>query len=202
MATVLTPAPVAPPVTQGPHRKLWTRAEYQRLEETGLPGVERLELVEGELINKLGQNRPHSGSQGSIVAWLYQVFGWRFVMFDSPIDVAPEDNPTSEPEPDAVVLKRDISQFPSDNPRPDDLHLVVEVSDSSLGWDLSTKAGLYARAGIVEYWVLDVAARRLIVHRDPSEGIYKTILVCGQNDPIAPLAAPQAEFRPAEAFIV
>src|SRR5947209_7069527 len=94
-------------------------------------------------------------------------FGERFVHPESPIDVAPEDNPTNEPEPDLIVLNRDLSNFSSANPRPQDLHLVVEVSDTTLNFDLTIKTALYARAGIVEYWVLDVSGRRLIVHRDP-----------------------------------
>jgi Uma2 family endonuclease len=197
MATLLTPVPVA----QGPRRKLWTRAECEELDAAGVFEHQHLELVEGELIDKMGKNGPHTASLAAIAVWLRRIFGDLFVLTEAPIDVAPEDNPTSEPEPDVIVLKRDFWAFTAgNNPRSEDLHLVVEVSDTTLSWDLSTKAALYARAGISEYWVLDVVARRLIVHRHPAEGIYKNILVQGRDEPIAPLAAPHAEFRPAAAF--
>jgi len=107
-----------------------------------------------------------------------RTFGEQFVIPEAPIDVAPEDNPTNEPEPDLVVLAKPSREFQDANPRFGDLRLVVEISDSTLGFDLTTKAELYVRAGIVEYWVVDVAARRLVVHlerphRDPREGLYR-----------------------------
>jgi Uma2 family endonuclease len=117
---------------------------------------------------------------------------------DAPLDVAPEDNPTNEP--DLIVLTRPSSEFQDANPRPADLRLVVEISDSTLGFDLTTKAGLYARAGIVEYWVVDIAARRLVVHRDPRDGLYRSVTAYGENETATPLASPQSEFRVASAF--
>lgn len=74
-----------------------------------------------------------------------------------------------------VVLNRDLSHFKSDRPAPKDLRLVIEAADTSLGFDRTTKAALYARAGIVEYWILDIEGRRMIVHRDPQAGQYTSI---------------------------
>jgi Uma2 family endonuclease len=161
---------------------------------------ERLELVEGELISKMGKKRPHVNAVASLAEWLGQIFGLQFVNQEAPIDVAPVDNPTNEPEPDIIVLQRERSQFRSANPRPDDLRLVVEVADTSLNFDLTTKAALYARASIMEYWVLDVSRRRLIVHRDARLSGYASIIVYGEQETVAPLAAPQVEFRVADAF--
>jgi Uma2 family endonuclease len=198
MPTLLTPA--APPAPLAPRRKRWTRAECEALEALHIFDQQHVELVEGELIDKMGKNQPHVVSLVCIVAWLQQVFGWRFVSYEGTIDVAPEDNPTSEPIPDAIVLGRDLSHFQSGHPCRGDLRLVVEVSDSSLLFDLSVKAGLYARARIVEYWVLDVTGRRLIVHRNPVAGQYESVVGYGEQETIAPLAAPHAELRVAEAF--
>src|SRR5207249_405048 len=118
----------------------------------------------------------------------------------APIDVAPEDNPSNEPEPDLIVLKRDLSHFTNENPRPEDLQLVVEVADSTLGFDLTTKASLYARAGIVEYWVLDIAGRRMIAHRDPKAGRYASVAAYSSEESVSPLAAPNSYFRIKDAF--
>jgi len=122
------------------------------------------------------------------------------VNVEAPIDVSPGDNPTNEPVPDLIVLNRASSTIVSGNAHPEDLNLVVEVSDTTLAFDLTTKAALYARAGIVEYWVLDISRRRLIVHRNPASGIYAEVTVYSEDESIAPLAAPNAEFRPALAF--
>ena len=131
-----------------------------------------------------------------------QTFGLLFVNPEAPIDVAPEDNPTNEPEPDIIVLKRELSHFRSANPKPEDLHLVVEIADTSVRFDLTTKAALYARAGITEYWVLDVAGRRLLVHREPRSGHYASVVAYSEEESVAPLAAPQKNFRVADAFPV
>ena len=188
------------PVQSDPQRKLWTRSEFDELYSSGLLNEQRLELIEGELIDKMGKKRPHGNSLRLLHRWLVGVFGWPLVGQEEPIDVAPEDNPTNEPEPDLIVSKRDLSSFTSENPRPEDLQLVVEVADSRLGFDLSTKAALYARAGILEYWVLDVPGRRLIVHRDPQAGRCVSVAAYGEDESVAPLAAPQSYLRIRDAF--
>jgi Uma2 family endonuclease len=190
----------ASPFPSGPSRKRWTRAECASLDASGLLDQQHLELVEGELIDKMGKNRPHVNALAVMHTWLLRVFGERFVNQEAPIDVSPEDNPSNEPEPDIIVLNRDFLSFRSANPGPQDLHLVVEVSDTTLNFDLTVKAALYARAGIAEYWVLDVSGRRLIVHRHPQSGKYTAILVYNEQEEVAPLAAPHAMFKPADAF--
>ena len=183
-------APLAPP------RKVWTRAECEALEERGLLTGQHLELIEGELINKMGKKLPHVSAVTLLKAWLVGVFGIPFVIQEAPVDVAPEDNPTNEPEPDIIVLKREVRSFaPDEHFQPDDLHLVVEVADSTLRFDRTVKARLYARAQIAEYWVVDVKRQRLIVHRDPDEGAYHSILAFGPDETVSPLAAPQAQAR-------
>src|SRR2546427_1819620 len=190
MPTVLTEVPSRPVPPDSP-RKRWTRAECATLEASGLLDQQRLELIEGDLISKMGKKRPHVDAASLLQGWLIQVFGGRFVNPAAPIDVAPEDNPTNEPVPDLIVLKRSFSKFRSASPQPEDLDLVVEVADTTLTFDLTVKAALYARAQIVEYWVLDVAARRLIVHRDPKSGGFASIVAYGEHESGAPPSAPQ-----------
>jgi Uma2 family endonuclease len=183
-----------------PRRKLWTRAEYEDLYKLGLLDDQRLELVEGELIDKMGKNRPHVSGVALLLHWLMGVFGARLVLQDSPINLAPDDNPTNEPEPDLVILSRDLSAFASDNPGPRDLRLVVEVANTTLAFDLKIKAALYARAGIVEYWVLDTASRRMIVHRDPREGAYSSVAAYTAEESLTPLAAPKSSLKISDLF--
>src|SRR5260370_791085 len=91
------------PARLEPPRKRWTRAELDALASTGLFDQQRLELIEGELINKMGKLPPHVNSLVLLMKWLTGVFGWGFLYPEAPIDVAPEDNPTNEPQPDLVV---------------------------------------------------------------------------------------------------
>jgi Uma2 family endonuclease len=161
---------------------------------------QRLELVEGELINKMGKNRPHTIVQTLVREALALLFGGRYVDTETTIDVASEDNPTSEPEPDVIVLVRPSPEFRSGNPQPADLRLVVEISDSTVRFDRTVKARLYARAGIVEYWVFDVEARNLVVHRDPRNGSYQSVTVYTDSESVSPLASPDREFRVGDAF--
>jgi Uma2 family endonuclease len=195
MPATLTERP-APPAVQHPPRKRWTRAECERLEALGIFEQQHLELIEGELIDKMGKNRPHVGAATLLLIWLSQVFGGRLVSAEAPIDVAPEDNPSNQPEPDLIVVTAEYAatRFWTAAPQPSDLDLVVEIADSSLPFDLMTKAALYARAGIVEYWVLDVIGRHLIVHRNPENGQYASVTSYNEQESVTPLAAPASSF--------
>jgi len=184
----ISPPPADPP------RKRWTRQECVALETSGIWAQQHLELIEGELISKMGKKRPHTNVMVIMHAWLLRVFGEQYINPETPIDVAPEDNPTNEPEPDLIVLSKPSREFKDANPQPADLRLVVEISDSTLGFDLTTKAALYARARIVEYWVVDIPGRRIIVHRDPQDGQYRSVVAYAEQESVKPLAAPDSEF--------
>lgn len=192
--------PLEPPAPLIPRRKRWTRAECELLETSGMWEQQKLELIDGELISKMGQNQRHVILLARLMEWLIRAMGPGRVNVNAPIDVAPEDNPTNEPEPDVMVRKQAPSNLRGNNPRPGDLDLVVEVSDSSLHFDLTVKARLYARAGILEYWALDVSGRRLIVHREPSLASYRSIVAYSESEKVAPLASPQHELEIAKLF--
>ena len=131
--------------------------------------------------------------EGGLTMWIAEVFGLLFLQADGTLDVSPEDNPTNEPMPDFVVLNRSFKEIKS-HTKPQDVSLLIEVSDSTLQFDSTTKARLYARAGIVEYWIIDVNGRKVIVHRAPVNGVYSSVVLYTENEPICPLGAPQAEF--------
>jgi Uma2 family endonuclease len=199
MPTAFVESPSRPNPAELP-RIRWTRAECAVLEDSGLWELQHVELIDGEVINRMPKKRPHTNTLIQVQAWLVGVFGVQFVNPESPIDVAPEDNPTNEPVPDLIVLSRPSNEIRDANPRSEDLRLVVEVSDSTLRFDLTTKAELYARAGISDYWVFDIAGRRLIVHRDPRDGRYQAITAYSEEEAASPLAAPDRAFRIAEAY--
>ncbi|HXB72334.1 MAG TPA: Uma2 family endonuclease [Candidatus Acidoferrales bacterium] len=190
IALTIAPDPPVPPI---PPRRRWTRAECSALESSGIWEQQNVELIDGELISKMGKNRPHVNALLNMMLWLMDAFGRDRVNPETPIDVAPEDNPTNEPQPDLIVLKRPSSTFQSRPPQPSELALVVEVADTTLQFDLTVKARLYARAGIVEYWVVDVTGRRLIVHRDPAPVGYRSVAAYSESEKVTPHTSPQSE---------
>jgi Uma2 family endonuclease len=194
LITIPEPIPSIPP------RKRWTRTECAQLTSAGVLDYDHLELIEGELIDKMEKRRPHVVGVAKIAGWLQRAFGQDRVNSEAAIDVAPADNPINEPEPDVIVFRRAGGAYSYSIPQPDDVALVVEVSDSTLRFDLTVKAALYARAGITDYWVLDVNGRRMIVHRDPSAAGYGSVVAYGEYEKVSLLAAPDRELLVAEIF--
>lgn len=160
-------------------RKRWTREEAHALVDQGFQNAEKWELIEGELIDKIGKKRPHIIWQSKVRHWLEEAFCWQRVESESPNNVAPNDNVRNEPEPDLKVLRNTAQTF-TDNPLPEDILLMVEISDSTVRFDLKVKAPLYARAAISEYWVVDIPGNRLVVHRQPEGGQYKALFLTRQ----------------------
>ncbi len=178
-----------------PERRKWTRQEYERAGEMGLFGPEeRLELVDGAVMEHARPQSPGHAQATTLCAMVLRglLRGALHVQDQKPLAVSD----TSEPEPDVAVIRgapRDYANHPSGA----DCVLVVEVADSTLGYDQGTKGSLYARAGIPEYWVLDLRHRRLEVRRDPGETGggeygYRTIQLVAEHGTASPLAAPEA----------
>jgi len=190
-------ADVMLPPEPSPWAIRWTRDGCAKLEEAGFL-TERYELVEGS-INRVGQNMPHATVDRLCLRALISVFGDEFVVTQASIDVRPEDNPTNEPMPDLIVLTRPSGQF-DHYPKPHEIQLLIEVADSTIRFDLTTKAALYARAGIVEYWVATVNERTVTVHRNPVSSIYQEVSRLSENDAIAPISAPDKSIMLSELF--
>ena len=201
MASVLVPAEAlqesAAPVVL-PRRKRFTRSEVARLSEVGVFEGQRYELIEGDLIDKMGQNPPHAGTLAWVSLWLAKTFATAVVRCQLPIEVASEDRERSEPEPDCVVPAEPGRVYFERHPRGDELLLLVEVSDTTSRFDRTVKAALYARASVPEYWVLDVSARALFVHRHPSGGNYRQVTRLAEDETVAPDSRPDAVVQVSE----
>lgn len=144
--------------------KHWTRQEYDRLADAGiLAPDERVELLEGEIVTMTPQHGPHSASIGLTEAALRKVFGpAHWIRIQLPLIVDPD----SEPEPDLAVVSGTPRDYVTEHPRA--ALLVVEIADSTLERDRAYKAPIYARAGIPEYWIVNLVERRLEIYRDPT----------------------------------
>lgn len=170
----------------------WTVDEFYRAIGAGaLRHPERLELIDGEILQRMSpQQTPHVQAIGLTSVALDRAFGpANHVRTQTPLDVSSK----SEPEPDVIVVRGEWRDYDDHKPRPSDVLVLVEVSDATLRYDRGRKAGVYARAGIQDYWVVDVKARRVIVYRAPQAAEYADVQEYGEGETIAPLAAPGAQ---------
>lgn len=169
-----------------PRRKRWSLAEYLRLIDLGAIGAEdRVELLEGEIVEKTAQNLAHVVGARATVAALRTVFGEGF-------DVNPQlPIPLGEsmPEPDVMVLGGTWRDYVLRHPRPEEVSLLVEVADASrLDHDRKQKSRIYATAGIREYWILNLVDRRLEVHRQPqADGTYGEVRHYRETESCGPM---------------
>ena len=165
---------IAPENEIFPNRIRWTRQQCQRLVENG-ELVGRYELIDGEILSKMGQKPPHMLTIILVSQWLISLFSGGAVRVQGPITLQGEDGKWNEPEPDVAVTNAPATSYINRHPAPTDLLLVVEVSDTTRRLDLTTKALLYARANIREYWVMDIAQRSIHIHRFPSADGYAQV---------------------------
>ena len=163
-------------------RKRFTKDEVHQLLDTGFFTGQRFELINGDLIDKMGQKPSHACGIQDVQAVLMETIPVRRLRNQLPFETEGADNSINEPEPDlAVVAGNDQAPFRTRHPRGSDFALVVEVSDTTLRNDLTTKRGLYARSGVPQYWVLDLVGRQLIVHRNPNAGRYAEVLTLASD---------------------
>jgi len=158
----------------------------------GLFAGQKFELIHGDLIDKMGHNPLHAFAVRILAAMLAEVFGALRISTQTSIEIAHEDERWSWPEPDIAVLAQAKEEYSRRLPRGNELILLVEVADTSVRYDSITKRDLYARAGVPEYWVLDIPGRQCIIHTDPDQGLYKSVRIAGSSEEIAPQSAPGA----------
>lgn len=168
--------------------RLWTVDEYHRMALTGiLDSSERVELLEGKIIWKSAKGTAHRSAVGMTDYLFKEALKNRaWVSIQDP--VALSNN--SEPEPDIAVVKIDPLRYANHHPTPEEVYLIIEVADSSLKFDCDTKGKAYAKAGIADYWVLDVIDRELYVYRQPTPEGYKSKTVLSEDKTISPLQFP------------
>ena len=147
-----------------PRTRRWTRAEYYRMGEMGLFDGQRVELIEGEIVTMTPQGTGHAVGIQLAHEALRKAFGQAFrIRPQLPLAL----DLRSEPEPDIAVVRGAPRDFLDSHPTPPATVLVVEVAASTLDYDRHTKGSLYARAGIPEFWLVNLVERQIEVCRDP-----------------------------------
>jgi Uma2 family endonuclease len=188
---------IAPPDKPRPKTR-WTYEEYYQIAETGLFRDRHVELINGEIIEMPPQSEAHFITIMIAAKSLEKVFGEGYsVRTQGPLRTGVDE----EPEPDISVVIGDFRETLAAG-RPRSAVLVVEVAISTREFDLGEKAEIYAGAGIEDYWVIEVEARRLHAHRRtiPDTTLvrgrrYSQIEVLSESATIAPLAMPNRPIR-------
>ncbi len=197
MTRATVPGAAPAPTPAAPRPRLWTVAEFCNLGDMGLFEGRRAMLINGVILEWGQMNPPHATALALTDEAVRAAFGPGWVVRNqAPLIFGLH----IDPEPDLAVVPGKPRDYIT---HPTTAALVVEIADSSLTFDSTEKAELYATAGITDYWVLDLTGRRLLVFRDPAPvaaggAAYRTHLTLGPADAVAPLAAPAASVRVAD----
>lgn len=181
------------PVTQ-PRAIHWTRGDYYKMAEVGIFNGRRVELIEGDVIEMSPQDPAHASVVGLVDYALKRIFRTGFVVrVQLPLSLGLD----SDPEPDIAVVRGDLRDHLRKHP--EHALLVIEVAGTSLEFDRTRKAGLYAGAGVEDYWIVNLVDACVEVYRKPRrdpqpprESGFGEVTRLASGQSISPLALPEA----------
>jgi Uma2 family endonuclease len=155
-----------------------------------------VELIDGEIVEMAPIGSAHGGNVKRFIRLFSKVIGNKAI-------IAAQDpvvlSGYAEPQPDISILRWRADDYEQSNPHPEDVLLLIEVSDSTLRYDRDVKIPLYAKNGVPEVWLLDIPNRKLEIYREPINGEYRQ-RDCRQTGQIAPILCPDAIIDLAELF--
>ena len=180
------------------HVRLWTVKEYRQMITAGVFNPEeRTELLEGKILQMAAKNPPHAATNLCAANILNLALGGKaLIRIQDPIALSP----TSEPEPDIAVVQLDKQFYLERHPSPDEVFLLVEIADTTLNYDRWQKAPAYARAGILEYWILDVNLYKVYRFWQLKGGKYRQEEVLDEESVISMVAFPEVRIKVAQLF--
>ncbi|MGB3509943.1 MAG: Uma2 family endonuclease [Microcoleaceae cyanobacterium] len=179
-------------------RRLFTVNEYYKMLEAGvLTENERVELIRGEIVKMSPIGIHHS----ACVKRLNELFILRLaktvtVGIQAPVRL----NDNSEPEPDISLLQRKQDFYESQHPQPENVFLLIEVSDTTVKYDQEVKIPLYAENNIVEVWLVNLSQKCLEVYRQPTGNGYENVQTFQRGEIVAIQALPNVTFTVDEIF--
>jgi Uma2 family endonuclease len=177
----------------------FTVHDFHRMAQAGIFSEDdRVELLDGEII----EMTPIGSRHAACVARLDQLFNLRLgtaaiVWVQNPIKI----DDRTEPQPDVVLLRPRPDFYAQDHPCPDDVLLLIEVSDTTLEIDRVVKLPLYAKAGIREAWIVDLTGGTVHVYRQPSPQGYRTSSQARRVDQLTPEALPHLTISASDILI-
>lgn len=173
-------------------RRRFTADEYHRMAEAGiLHEDDRIELIDGEIMEMAAIGGRHAACVNDLTElFVTRLAGRAIVSVQNPVRLSSH----AEPEPDLLLLRPRPDRYREALPDPGDVLLLIEVSDTTLPYDRQIKLPRYAAAGIPEVWIVDLAAGRVLVHRQPTDDLYREARVIDQGA-LSPVAFPDIALR-------
>jgi Uma2 family endonuclease len=169
--------------------KSWTAQDYHRMSELGiLDPNERTELIDGQITLMVAKGNPHILTVRLLTRTMETSLSDRpiLVSIQEPIQL----NNSSEPEPDLAIVQGNMFDYADRHPQPTEIHLIIEVADSTLKYDCQVKDKHYAKANIPDYWVVDLKNRQVHVFRNPTPTGYASQLILAESQTVSPLDFP------------
>jgi len=178
-------------VAQEVIRRRFTVHDYHRMGEAGiLHEDDRVELIEGEIVEMAAIGTRHFTCVNGLTRLLVRSVGDAgIVSVQNPVRL----DEHTEPQPDLTVLR--VRDYRESLPMPEDVLLLIEVSDTTLAYDRGVKLPLYARVGIREVWIVDLPGEVIERHTDPSVEGYRSLERVRQGEEIKSAALPELAFR-------
>jgi Uma2 family endonuclease len=172
---------------------------YQKMVATGvLTKSDRIELIDGEMVNMAPIGPKHAAITARLTKqFILGVGDDAIISPGGPVNLGD----FSEPQPDVMLLRPRDDFYAGKIPEATDVLLIIEVSDSTLAFDQSTKRALYARHGVVEYWIVDVEGKRIQVHREPTANGYGLTLEFSTTERVSPQALPAVQLTVQTLFL-
>ena len=150
----------------------WSVSDWHQLVNLGVLDGKSVQLLNGEIVEMSPEGIPHSFTTRNVGDYLRDLFkGIAYISESHPITL---DN--SEPEPDIAIVRLPKTIYSQHHPYPEDIYFLIEVSKTTLQFDLEVKAKIYAQNNIFEYWIIDLVNKQLIVHTKPKGDRYQQIV--------------------------
>ena len=174
-------------------KRLFTVHDYHRMVDAGiLSERDRVELIQGEVLAMTPIGSPHGAAVDRANRAMVTATGDHAIVR---VQGSVRLDDYNEPQPDIVLLRPKADFYATRLPGPPDILLIVEIAQSSLDYDRTVKARLYAGAGIAEYWVADLDHHCVFVHSELRDGVYCTILQLQRGEPIGPQLLPECRIQ-------
>jgi Uma2 family endonuclease len=166
----------------------FTVDEYHRMAEAGiLTEDDRVELLDGQIVPMTPIGPGHAGCVDALARLFMLGLGSSVIVrVQNPVVLGSYH----EPEPDIAIVRSHSHGYRTRHPVPEDILLLIEVADSSVGYDRSLKLRLYAESSIPETWLINLPKERIEVYREPQNGVYPAPHIVGRNATLIPVQLP------------
>ncbi len=174
-------------------KRLFNVHEYHRMVDAGILHEDsRVELIRGEILTMSPIGPPHNGAVIRATNKLVRIVDDRALVA---IQGSVRLDEFDEPQPDVVLLRPKADYYASGHAGPADILLIIEMADSSLEYDQTIKAELYAETGVPEYWIADIRNERLLVYGDLRDGKYGACRDLKRGGTTAPKLLPDCQIE-------